>query len=85
MKKLIMGALILCALVSLTATSARAETREQFCSRWHNVCARCEGLGARVPRHECLNTCSVRLSSCQQNGCYYFRATGEQCMGKPSR
>jgi hypothetical protein len=82
MKKVFLAALILGAFVGSTAGSAFAENREQFCRRWHNVCERCEGLGARVPRAECLATCSVRLSSCQQTGCYYFRATGERCMGK---
>jgi len=82
MKEAFVATLILSAIVSATATPAFAETRAQFCSRWHSVCERCDGLGARVPKQECLATCSVRLSSCQQTGCYYFRATGERCMGK---
>src|SRR5258705_8192845 len=37
-----------------TAGLAQAETRKEFCNRWHSVCSRCSGLGATVPREKCL-------------------------------
>ena len=54
MKQAFFATLIISALISVTATSTFAETRAQFCKRWHSVCERCEGLGARVPQHECF-------------------------------
>lgn len=64
------------------AGAAQAETRAQFCARWHAVCTRCDGLGASVPRAQCLRTCSGRLATCKRTGCYHFNDPGPMCQGR---
>src|SRR5262245_58866149 len=66
-----------------TSVANAAETRAQFCQRWHAVCTRCDGLGARVPRETCLSTCSARLANCRTTGCYAFNRPGPRCQTGP--
>jgi hypothetical protein len=64
--------------------SARAETRAQFCARWHAVCTQCTGRGATVPRETCLYHCAARLQECRTSGCYFFNVPGPRCQGQAS-
>lgn len=80
-----MKPVLLAAIVLLTVQSAGAETRAQFCDRWHQVCVRCDGLGASVSKKECLQNCNNRQRACLSNGCYRFIAIGPQCQKAASR
>jgi hypothetical protein len=70
------------AVVIVASSLAQAETRAQFCARWHGVCARCDGLGATVSRQTCLKTCGTRLAECRTSGCYFFNVPGPRCQGQ---
>jgi hypothetical protein len=61
------------------ANTAQAKSLEAFCEKWHRVCTRCDGLGARVPRDECLSTCNSRKGNCLATGCYHFIRGGDRC------
>ena len=58
-------------------------TRAEFCTRWHKICVRCDGLGATVPRERCLQNCTNRLAACRNNGCYHFINPRARCMNNP--
>ena len=74
-RHVLLAAVIFC----VTAMSAAAQTRQQFCQRWHVVCQRCEGLGQTVPRERCLAVCAQRMSQCLANGCYFFNSPRPRC------
>ncbi|WP_088345581.1 MULTISPECIES: hypothetical protein [Rhodomicrobium] len=60
---------------------AKAESRAEFCARWHKVCRTTCPTG--VSKATCNDTCAGRIGLCQQSGCYNFRQMGPQCEGDP--
>lgn len=58
--------------VLVSTSAAQAETRGQFCARWHNVCTKTSPASFQA-------TCSDRLARCRENGCYHFNAFPPQC------
>jgi hypothetical protein len=48
--KLALAAVVLSAGMFTSGDLAIAESRNQFCNRWHEVCRQCTGRGATVPR-----------------------------------
>jgi hypothetical protein len=80
MKKIVLAAAVLGALVgaSFIASSASAESRVEFCSRWTKGCI---GSCNQVPGsfESCRNVCRERRAACQRNGCFVFNRIGTQC------
>jgi hypothetical protein len=70
---------VLAAVQSLIAGSAFAQSRAQFCNRWHGVCT--STCPANVAKAICKATCADRKQACQRTGCFHFNTPGPRCQG----
>ena len=73
----VVGGLLVSTLIM--AGSARAETRNEFCGRWHQVCR--TTCPTNVTLERCHAVCRGRLAQCPKTGCYHFNLGGPRCQG----